>query len=86
MAEPEAIIHVAGAWDPELGQLCDRCGYVLSRSLRNAAWREGEEPPAGWGVGAEILVIEGNPTFSATVASLKHDRDTSDERPCEAAA
>jgi hypothetical protein len=34
-------VHIAGAWDPDLGQLCERCGAVLSTPADEAPFLPG---------------------------------------------
>lgn len=75
----DAIVHVAGTYDPDLGQLCSRCGDVLDTGLANKSWI-GANPPVGWPEGEEILIAG---SFSGLVSALQDDRDTSDEQRCE---
>jgi hypothetical protein len=84
----DCVIHLAGS---ALGarQECSRCGAVLQEYTGNEAFRVDDMPDPGdatsaytfWPVGEEVMVCGGG-AFSALVANLSADRDTSDEQPC----
>ena len=57
-------IHKAGRLI-NLVQRCDRCGEVLN-DYRNTMYPDGQPPPSGFAVGANIEVKRGNPRYSGT--------------------
>lgn len=83
----DCVIHLPAA---PLGarQECSRCGEVLQEYTGAEAFRIDDMPdPADatsayvfWPVGEEVMVCGGH--VRVTVAALRADRDTSDERRC----
>lgn len=83
--EVNLLRHVAGDYDEVLGQLCMRCGLVLDDGL--LTWGSpapGTSVPRGWPAGASVMVTVGGGLLCLE-ASMRADRDRSDEADCRLA-
>lgn len=82
-----AVVHLAGEAIPGVGQLCTRCGMVLTEGEDGRSYPAGEGP-LSWPDGAEVWEVRrwGEPTNPRAMGVVDPARRDPDERPCAAAA
>lgn len=78
--EVTLLLHVAGDYDPALGQLCMRCAVVLLPSAANRGLLAQARCCPAFPPGATVAVVAG--ALRLLESDLEPERDRSDEAEC----